>query len=92
LAYNVIYKKSVHRDLKQISPAEIKRILSSIENELLTRPDSNPVLKGRFAGLRKFRVGDYRIIYVLMGTDIVILRIGNRKDVYKSGPPGIAEE
>jgi mRNA interferase RelE/StbE len=92
LAYNVIYKKSVQRDLKQISPAEITRILSSIENELRTRPENNPVLKGRFAGLRKFRIGDYRVIYVMMGTDVVILRIGNRKDVYKGGPPGVAEE
>jgi mRNA interferase RelE/StbE len=41
------------------------------------------VLKGQFAGLRKYRVGDFRVIYALLGHDILILRIGNRKDVYK---------
>jgi mRNA interferase RelE/StbE len=84
LAYNVVYKKSVHRDLKRLSKAETRRILDLIERELIKKPEANPVLKGQFAGLRKYRIGDYRIIYALMGPDILILRIGNRKDVYQS--------
>ncbi|MBN1664714.1 MAG: type II toxin-antitoxin system RelE/ParE family toxin [Deltaproteobacteria bacterium] len=83
MAYNIIYKKSVHRDLKKLSKPETKRILDLIEKELINQPKSNPVLKGQFAGLRKCRVGDYRVIYALLGLDILILRIGNRKDVYK---------
>jgi mRNA interferase RelE/StbE len=57
--------------------------MDSIERELIKKPESNPVLKGQYAGLRKYRIGDYRVIYVLMGSEILILRIGNRKDVYK---------
>ena len=83
MAYNIVYKKSVHRDLKKLSKAEAGRILDQIERELLKKPKSNPVLKGQFAGLRKFRVGDYRVIYALLGDDILILRIGHRKNVYK---------
>jgi mRNA interferase RelE/StbE len=83
LAYNIVYKKSVYRDLKKLSKPEAKRILDLIEKELIEQPESNPVLKGQFAGLRKYRVGDYRVIYALLGLDILILRIGNRKDVYK---------
>jgi mRNA interferase RelE/StbE len=85
LAYNIIYKKSVHRDLKKLSKPEAKRILGLIEHALIRQPKANPVLKGQFAGLRKYRVGDYRVIYVLLGLDILILRIGDRKDVYKGG-------
>ena len=66
MAYSVVYKKSVHRDLKSLSKAEAKRIMDLIEHELVKRPESNPVLKGQFAGLRKFRVGDYRVIYALI--------------------------
>ena len=84
MAYNIFYKKSVHRDLKKLSKPEAKRILDLIEKELIKQPESNPVLKGQFAVLRKYRVGDYRVIYALLGLDILILRIGNRKDVYKS--------
>jgi len=83
LAYNVVFKKSVHRDLKKLSKSEVSRILDQIEQELTKKPESYPVLKGRFAGLRKFRLGDYRVIYALVGTDILVLRIGNRRDVYK---------
>jgi len=83
LAYNVVYKKSVHRDLKKLSKDEASRILDQIEQELTKKPESFPVLKGRFAGLRKYRIGDYRVIYALVGTDILVLRIGNRRDVYK---------
>jgi len=83
LAYSVVYKKSVHRDLKSLSRAETKRIMDLVEHELVKRPESNPVLKGQFAGLREFRVGDYRVIYALIGSEILILRIGNRKNVSK---------
>ena len=83
MAYNVVYKKSVHRDLKKLSKAEVSRILDKIEQELKKKPESYPVLKGQFAGLRKYRIGDFRVIYALVGTDILVLRIGNRRDVYK---------
>jgi mRNA interferase RelE/StbE len=83
LAYNIVYKKSVYRDLKKLPKTESKQLLDLIETELIENPESNPILKGQFAGLRKYRVGDYRVIYALLGLDIVILRIGNRKDVYR---------
>ncbi|KIE18403.1 RelE/StbE family addiction module toxin [Smithella sp. SC_K08D17] len=83
MAYNIVYKKSAHRDLKRLSKPEAKRILDLIETELIKKPESNPALKGQFAGLRKYRVGDYRVIYALLGQDILILKVGNRKDVYK---------
>jgi len=83
LVYKIVYKKSVHRDLKKLDKHQASNILDQIENDLLEHPSSFPVLKGKFAGLRKYRVGDYRIIYVVLGEDVTILRIGNRKEVYK---------
>lgn len=83
MAYSLGYKKSVQRDLKQISKLEAERILDHIEQKLVNDPESNPLLKGRFAGLRRYRVGDYRVIYFLQENEICILRIGHRRDVYK---------
>jgi mRNA interferase RelE/StbE len=83
LGYNVVYKKSVQRDLKGLSKAEAKRILDQIEEELSKKPESCPTLRGQFSGLRKYRVGDYRVIYAILGDDVLVLRIGHRKDVYK---------
>jgi len=83
LAYNIVYKKSVQRDLKRVPKAEADRILNQIEQELSKNADAYPVLKGQFAGLRKYRVGDYRAIYAIVGDDCLVLRIGHRKEVYK---------
>ncbi|TVQ19115.1 MAG: addiction module toxin RelE [Spirochaetaceae bacterium] len=81
MAYNIVYKKSVRRDLKRPSMPEARRVLELIEEDLIKQPESNFVLKGQVAGLRTYRVGDNRVIYVLSDSDILILRIGNRKDV-----------
>jgi len=83
LAYRIVYKKSVQRDLKKLGKAETVRVLDQLEKDLSDQPDSYPVLKGQFAGLRKYRVGDYRVIYFIRDEEVIILRIGNRKDVYK---------
>jgi len=83
LAYNIVYKKSVQRDLKKFSKAEARRVLNQVEEEFSKKADTYPVLKGQFAGLRKYRVGDYTVIYAILGDDVLVLRIGHRKEVYK---------
>ncbi len=83
MAYNITYKKSVQRDLKKLSKPEARRILNQIETELAKNADTYPVLKGPFAGLRKYRVGDYRVIYAILADEVLVLRIGHRKEVYK---------
>ena len=83
MAYNIVYKKSVQRDLKKLSKAESNRILNQVEEELSKNAETYPFLKGRFAGLRKYRVGDLRVIFAILGDDVLVLRIGHRKDIYK---------
>jgi len=34
-------------------------------------------------GEYRFRIGDYRVIFDLKGDDIVVLRVGHRKDIYR---------
>jgi mRNA interferase RelE/StbE len=83
LAYSIVYKKSVERDLKRLSKAEAQRVLNQIEEDLSEQPDTYPVLKGQFKGLRKYHIGDYRVIYAILGDDVLVLRIGHTKNVYK---------
>ena len=85
MAYKVVYKKSVNRDLKQLPKEEARHILDRIEDELTKNPESNPLLKGRFSSLRSLRIGDYRVIYAVMDAGVLVLRIGHRRDVYKGG-------
>jgi mRNA interferase RelE/StbE len=83
LAFDITYKKSVEKDLAGLGKPETRRILDKIEKELPARADSCPGLKGRFAGLRKLRVGDYRVIFAILGTQVLVLRIGHRREVYE---------
>ena len=57
--------------------------MDRIEKELSARPDAYSQLKGPFAGLRKLRVGDYRVVFGIFGNDVLVLRIGHRREVYK---------
>ncbi len=83
MSYKIAFKKSVARDLKKIDNDQADRILKKIEEELPEKAESFPVLTGKFSGLRKFRVGDYRVIYSIMGNTALILRIKHRREVYK---------
>jgi len=82
LAYNITYKKSVQKDLSHLGKAETRRILEKIENDLAEKAESYPLLKGQFAGLRKLRIGEYRVIFALLDKEVLILRIGYRREIY----------
>ncbi len=82
--FKITFKKSVAKDLKQMNKDQIKRILGKIETDLSTMPEQFPELKGKFSGLRKYRVGDYRIIFAIVANNTVLItRIKHRKESYK---------
>jgi mRNA interferase RelE/StbE len=83
LSFNIAFKKSVARDLKKIDKDQVDRILTKIETELPEKAENFPTLSGKFSGLRKFRVGDFRVIYSIIGDTALILRISHRREVYR---------
>ena len=83
MSYNITFKKSVFKDLSRLPKQEALKILDKIDQELPKNADKFPMLRGKFKGMRRFRVGDYRIIFIILDKDVVILRIYHRKDVYK---------
>jgi mRNA interferase RelE/StbE len=83
LSYRIAFKKSVSRDLKKIGPDQAERILKRIEKDLPQKADTFASLTGSFAGLRKFRVGDYRVIFTIVEDTALILRISHRRESYR---------
>ena len=83
MSFKIAFKKSVARDLKRIDREQAERILSRIDKELPDKAESFPALSGKFSGLRKFRVGDYRVIYSIIGDTALILRISHRREAYR---------
>ena len=84
MTYNITFKKSVARDLKKIGLPESERIFNKLNTELSVKADQLPELQGQFAGLRKYVVGDYRIIYTIIDDFVLVLRIRHRKEVYRN--------
>ena len=83
MAYKIKFKSSVVRDLKKIDKSQLKIIFEKIETELIEKADQFPALTGKFAGLRKYRIGDYRVIYTILDDTLLILRIAHRKEAYR---------
>ena len=84
MTYKITFKKSVAKDLKKIGLPESELIFNRLTTELSVKADQLPELQGQFAGLRKFRVGEYRVIFTIIDDSVLILRIKHRKDVYRS--------
>jgi len=83
--YKVAYLDSVEEDLKKLDKPTAKKILNRIETYLAQGPRGlGKPLKGDFQGYWRYRWGDYRVIYKISESEILILilRISNRKDVY----------
>ncbi|CAB1061098.1 hypothetical protein D1BOALGB6SA_5869 [Olavius sp. associated proteobacterium Delta 1] len=83
MSCKIAFKKSVARDLKKIDNDQVDRILIKIETELPEKAEEFPTISGKFSGLRKFRVGDYRVIYSIIGDTALILRISHRREAYR---------
>jgi mRNA interferase RelE/StbE len=83
LSYKIAFKKSVSRDLKKLSKDDAERILDKMGQDLTEKADTFPLLTGKFAGLRKFRIGDHRVVYTIIENKALVLRISHRRDAYR---------
>lgn len=79
---NIFYKESVEKDLKKFTQKIRVRIYDKIEEELGSGFKGKK-LKGKLQDLYSYRIGNYRVLYVLIPDGILILRIGDRKEVYR---------
>jgi len=84
MAYQLFYHPDVAKHDLPGMPANIKEtIRRAIEQRLAEEPLlTGEPLRHSLKGHRKLRVGDYRIVYRIRGKEIIILKIGHRKDVY----------
>ena len=83
MSYKIAFKKSVSRDLKKLTKDDAEKILDKIELDLPEKADTFILLTGKFSGLRKFRIGDYRVIYTIIENTALVLRISHRRDAYR---------
>lgn len=84
MSYSIKIKSSAAKALRKIDVKERTRLVRAIDR-LADEPSAGAALKGEFGGLRRLRVGRYRIIYEAIHQELTILvvRIGHRQEVYR---------
>jgi mRNA interferase RelE/StbE len=73
------------QDLSALPPHLSERILQKTEQYLAQNPRQlGEALTGDLAGLYRYRIGDYRVIYYIKDEKLIItiIRVGHRKEVY----------
>ncbi len=84
MTYSISIKQSAAKVLAKISQPDRGRIIQAIDL-LGENPSAGSVLKGEFSGLRRIRVGSYRVVYEVQNDRlfILVIRIGHRREVYR---------
>jgi len=81
--YRLVYTQRAERDIKKLESKIKDRI-----GKTLLRYSEDPLgfaekLSDSILGEYRFRIGDYRVIFDIKGNEIVILRVGHRREIYK---------
>ncbi len=86
MAYALRYHPEVaEEDLPDIPVNLRQRLARSIEARLTRSPEHyGTPLRGSLKGYWKLRVGDYRVVFKLAGTEVRVLAILHRKTVYEA--------
>ena len=87
MTYSIQWHEEAISDLQKIDRQKQKKIIAKIKDYLSKDPLSlGKPLKGIFKGLYRYRYGSYRVIYAIDRESVIILilRIADRKDVYKN--------
>jgi len=84
LLYEVRYHPEVKAvDIPLLNETLKKRIRKAIEERLMTTPHQyGEPLRKSLKGYWKLRAGDYRVVFKVVGNEVWVLGIINRKDVY----------
>ena len=82
--YEIFFKESVWKDIKNISRKDLKRILARIEN---LGADPRPTGCEKLTGLELYRVrkGNLRILYSIQDNELTVwvIKVGHSKEVYR---------
>lgn len=83
-AYELIFRKSVAKDLRGIPKRDLQRILKRID-ALASDPRPAGAEKLSGSGLHRVRQGQYRILYEIHDEHLVVTVIaaGHRREIYR---------
>ena len=87
MSFSVRIKESAAKELRRVAKPDRTRIVAAIDR-LAEAPYLGTALKGGLKGLRRIRVGSYRILYEIRHDELVVLvvRVVHRREAYRPTP------
>ena len=83
--YEIVFRKSVRKDLEPIPKRDVRRILADIAD---LANDPRPPQSRKLSGSEKYRLrcGVYRVLYEIQDEILVVcvVKVGHRREVYRS--------
>ena len=81
--YELVFKRSVSKDLRAVPNKDVRRILNRIDN---LRNDPRPDGCEKLSGQERYRIrqGNYRIIYGIEDDRlmVIVIKVGHRRAIY----------
>ncbi|MBU2632725.1 type II toxin-antitoxin system RelE/ParE family toxin [Patescibacteria group bacterium] len=83
MPYKLLYTATAAKDIKKLDVIAKKRIGKKIKEYSINPLSTSKRLAHSSIGTYRWRIGNYRIIFDIDNKNIVILRIGHRREIYK---------
>ena len=82
--YELRFKTSVAKDMRDVPKTDLRRILERIE---ALRDDPRPAGSEKLSAQERYRIrqGNYRILYEILDLEVIVevVKIGHRREVYR---------
>lgn len=84
MRYSLRIKRSALKELQKLDRTDRLRVAEAIEG-LRETPHVGKPLKGGLTGLRRVRVGEYRVVYEIDDGEVhvLVVRVAHRREVYR---------
>ena len=83
MSYKLFYSKTAFDDIKKLDSVARKRVKKKIETYSQNPLSHAKKLVDSKIGNFRWRVGKYRVVFDIRDKDILILRIGHRREIYR---------
>ena len=83
MSYQLVYTQQAVKDIRDLDRIVQKRLAKKLEH-LRIKPLalSKPLIHSKL-GQYRYRIGDYRVIFDLDKNNLIILRVGHRREIYR---------
>ncbi len=81
--FAILYTPDAEADLDTLDRPIARQIVATIGKRLAVDPGKYGLpLRGSLKGRWKLRVGDYRVVFQVKKSEVLILRVGHREKIY----------